>query len=95
MAGGMQPFTILLLLPVLIGIVSYLVFRDVRHAASAAIAGAALAVYGALYTLDPGGGYNWLAGLLVLPLPAALALGAVVLLHGRLHRRRRHGGNHG
>jgi hypothetical protein len=31
----------------------------------------------------------------VLPLPVALALGAVVLMHGRLQRPRRNGGSHG
>jgi hypothetical protein len=91
----MQPFTLLLLLPILIGIVAYLAFHDVRNAAGAAMAGTALALYGALYALDPSGTWNWLAGLLVLPLPVSLALAAVVLMHGRLQRRRRHGRSHG
>jgi hypothetical protein len=91
----MQPFTLLLLLPILIGIAAYAVFRDVRNAAGAAMGLTALVLYGALYALDPSGGWTWLAGLLVLPLPVALALGAVVLMHGRLQRPRRNGGSHG
>jgi hypothetical protein len=39
---------------------------------------------------DPEGSWNWLAALLVLPLPIAFALAAVIVFYGRSHIRRRH-----
>jgi hypothetical protein len=88
----MEPLTILLLFPVAIGIAAQLVFDDARKAACTATLGSALAVFVALYARDPGGTWNWLAALLVLPLPVAFALAAVVLCYGRARRPRKGGG---
>jgi len=87
----MQPLLVLVLLPVLIGVVSELVFRDARKASCAAMLGAALAVFLCLQAGDPDGTWNWLAALLVMPLPIAVALAAVVLYDGRSQVRRRRG----
>ena len=86
----MQPLVVLVLLPVLIGIAAELLFRDARKASCAAALCVALVVYLCLRAGDPGGTWNWLAAVLVMPLPIALALAAVVLLYGRAHGRRRH-----
>ena len=87
----MQPLLVLILLPVLIGVASDLIFRDARKASCAAMLGAMIAVLACVQAGDPGGGWNWLAALLVMPLPIALALAAVVLYDGRSQVRRRHG----
>jgi hypothetical protein len=86
----MEPLLILFLLPALIGIVSDLVFRDTKNASVAATIGSALVVYLCLRALDPGGTWNWLAALLVLPLPIAFALAAVLIFDGRSQAHRRH-----
>ena len=86
----MEPLLILFLLPALIGIVSEWVFCDTKNASVAAMIGSALLVYLCLMVLDPGGTWNWLAALLVLPLPIAFALTAVVIFDGRSQARRRH-----
>ena len=91
----MQPLAVLVVFPVLIGIASQLAFGDARKAACAAMFGAAIVVFGCLVASDPGGTWNWLAALLVMPLPIALALAAVVLCHGRSrvrHKQDRIGG---
>ena len=85
----MEPLLILFLLPALIGIVSEWVFRDTEKASIAATLGAILVVCLGLRGLDPEGTWNWLAALLVLPLPIAFALAAVIVFHGRSHIRRR------
>ena len=89
-ARPMEPLLILFLLPVLIGIVSEWLFRDTRRASTAAILGCAALVGLCLRMLDPGGIWNWLAAFLVLPLPIAFALAAVVICYGRSQGRRRH-----
>jgi hypothetical protein len=86
----MEPLLILFLLPFVIGIVSELVFRDTRKASIAAMLAVILVVGVGLRGFDPEGSWNWLAALLVLPLPLAFALAAVVVFYGRSHVRRRH-----
>lgn len=88
---SMQPLFVLILLPVLIGVAAELLFRDARTASCVAMLGAALAVFLCLMAGDPGGSWNWLAALLVMPLPIAFALAAVVLCYGRSQVKRRHG----
>jgi hypothetical protein len=87
---SVQPLAVLFAFPVLIGIAAQLLFGDARKAACAATLGTTLVVAGCLAAGDPGGTWNWLATLLVLPLPIALSLAAVVLCHGRSHVRHKH-----
>jgi hypothetical protein len=88
----MQPLVVLVLVPVLIGVACELLFRNARKASWAAMLAVALVVVASLQAGDPDGAWNWLAALLVLPLPIALALAAVVLYDGRsqVRRHRRH-----
>ena len=85
----MQPLLVLVLLPVVIGLACELVFRNARKASWAAIVGVALVIFVGLQAGDPDGTWNWLAALLVMPLPIALALAAVVLFDGRSQVKRR------
>jgi uncharacterized membrane protein len=89
----LEPFVVLFLLPVTIGIVSELWARDTRNASLIATLGSIVAVYLCLAVRDPDGTWTWLAAFLVLPLPVALALAAVLLCHGRARAHRRHGRN--
>jgi len=90
----MEPVFVLLVLPVLIGIVSELVFRDTRHASLAAAITSVLAVWLCVRGRDPEGTWDWLAALLVSPLPIAFALAAVLICYGRrdARHRQRHNG---
>ena len=62
----MKALVFLLLLPVLIGFASEMVFRDAR----------------------PAGTWNWIAALLVSPLPMALGVVTVLYCYGRLQMRK-------
>jgi hypothetical protein len=79
----MEPLLILVLLPMVIGAASWVVFRDTTRASCAATAGSMLGIYLCLKALDPDGTWSWLAALLVSPLPIALALATVHFCHGR------------
>ena len=90
----MKALVLLLLLPVCIGVVSEMVFRDARRASFAAALGSALAVFLGVIVLDPAGTWNWIAALLVSPLPIALGVVTVLYCYGRLQMRKpgpRHG----
>jgi Na+-driven multidrug efflux pump len=87
----LEPFIVLFLLPVTIGIVSGLCLRATKSAALVATLGSVLAVYLCLAIRDPNGTWTWLAAFLVLPLPIAFALAAVLICSGRTHARRQHG----
>lgn len=84
-----EPVFVLILLPVLIGVVAEVLFRDTLRASFAATLVAPLLVYACLTRLDPDGHWNWLASLLVAPLAMALSLAAVMVCFGRIHARRR------
>jgi hypothetical protein len=84
-----EPVAVLIVLPILIGIVSELVFRDTNHASLAAALGTTFVVFLCLRLLDSEGTWNWLAALLVSPLAIASALAAVVIVYGRSQVRRR------
>ena len=86
----MEALAVLVVFPVLIGIVAQLALRDARKAALAATIAAALLVAGCLMAGDPRGAWTWLATLLVLPLPIAFALAAVLLCYGRSRVRHKH-----
>ncbi len=91
-AEAMKPLLILLLLPVVIGFVSEMYFRDTRRASFAAALGSALAVFLGVFLLDPAATWNWVAALLVSPLPIAFGVVTVLFCYGRLQMRRRHHG---
>jgi len=89
-----EPLVFLVVLPIAIGIVSELLFRDTTHASFVAAIATTLFLFLCLRLLAPAGLYNWLAVLLVSPLSIAAALAAVLILYGHKHarRRRRHNG---
>jgi len=84
-----EPFLILVVLPVLIGIGSELLFRNPTRASCLATFAAPLVVYFWLAYRDPDGTWNWLATLLFSPLAIALALAAVMICFGRTQVRKR------
>jgi hypothetical protein len=85
----MEPFVVLVVLPVLIGIASELVFRDARKASLAAALGTTSAVCVSVQALDSNAAWTWLAALLVSPLPIAFAVATAMFLYGHLQARRR------
>ena len=87
----MEPIAVLIILPIAIGIVSELVFRDTTHATLAAVLGTTIALVVCMNLLAPPEMWTWLAVLLVSPLAIAAALATVLTLYGRsqAHRRRR------
>ena len=88
----MRPLLILLVLPVVIGFASEMIFRDTRRASLVAALGSMLAVFLGVFVLDPAAAWNWVAALLVSPLPIAFGVVTVLFCYGRLQMRRgRHG----
>ena len=85
----MEPIAFLVLLPIVIGALSELVFRDTTHAALAAAIGTAAALIVSMWLLAPPELWTWLAVLLVSPLAIASALATVFLVYGRSQARRR------
>lgn len=85
---AMKPLLILVVLPLAIGFVAEHFARHTRAAAVAATLVSSATVFAALMLLDPTGTWNWLATLLVLPLPISLSLAAVQLAHGRAGSRK-------
>lgn len=85
----MEPLAVLVVLPVVIGIVSELLFRDTTHASLAAAIATTLFLFVCLRLLSAEGLWNWLAVLLVSPLSIASALAAVLILYGHKQSRRR------
>jgi uncharacterized membrane protein len=83
----MRPLLILLVLPVVIGFASEMIFRDTRKATLTAALGSALAVLLGVFVLDPAGTWNWVAALLVSPLPIAFGVVTVLFCYGRLQMR--------
>jgi hypothetical protein len=89
----MQAIVILFVLPLIVGVASQLTFRDAKRASLAAVVGTLVAIALCVDVLDSSGRWSWLAGLMVSPLPIAVAVAAVLVCHGRLegHRPRRNG----
>ena len=85
----MEPIAFLVLLPIVIGVLSELVFRDTTHATLAAAIGTAAALMVSMWLLAPPELWTWLAVLLVSPLAIASALATVLLVYGRSQARRR------
>jgi len=86
----MEPFAVLIVLPVLVGIVAELALRDITRASLAAALISSLSVYTCLRWLDPSGAWNWLATFLVSPLAIAFSLATVLACFGYIEGRRRH-----
>ena len=84
----MKALVLLLLLPVCIGFVSEVIFRDAKRASFAAALGSALGVFLGVIVLDPAGTRNWIAALLVSPLPIALGVVTALYCYGRLQMRK-------
>jgi len=81
----MQPLFVLVIMPLLVGVVAALIFRDtVRASLVAAIVSTAI-LYTCLSVLNPSGDWTILATFLVSPLTLAFALAAVVVVFGRGH----------
>lgn len=85
----MEPFLILVVVPVLIGVASELAFRDARRASLAATIGTALVICLSVQVLDSSAQWTWFAALLVSPLPIAFAVATALFLYGHLQTRRR------
>ena len=87
----MEPIAVLIVLPIAIGIVSELIFRDTTHATLAAAIGTAIALVVCMALLTPAEMWTWFAVLLVSPLAIAVALAAVLVVYGRsqAHRRKK------
>ena len=85
----MEPLVVLLLLPMLIGLVSWTLFSDTAKASLVATLGSPLVVYFCLKALDPDGTWNWLATLLVSPLVIAFSLATILVCFGRSRVRKR------
>jgi hypothetical protein len=88
----MQPLLILVVMPVVVGVLAAVAFRDTRRASLVAALGTTLILYACLSTLNPGGDWTILATLMVLPLTLAFTLAAVLVVfgHGHLQRRSHH-----
>lgn len=78
-----EPFLVLVILPVAIGALAEAAFRDAKRASLAAGVVSAVAVAIAVQGLAPEPGWSWVAAVLVWPLPVALAIGTVLFWYGR------------
>ena len=86
----MQPMLVLVALPLLIGVVCELMFRDTKRASLAAAFLSPLVVYLCIDAIDPEGTWNGFATFLVAPLAIGFSLAAVLTCFGRHHSHRRH-----
>jgi hypothetical protein len=86
----MEPFAVLIVFPVAVGIVAERLFRDTSRASLAAAVVSSLSIYACLRFLDPTGEWNGLATFLVSPLAIAFSLATVLVCFGHFEGRRRH-----
>jgi hypothetical protein len=84
----MEPFAVLIVLPVLVGACAALLFRDTSRASLAAGVVSSLSVYACLRVLDPTGTWNGLAAFLVAPLAIAFSLASMLISLGHFAGRR-------
>jgi hypothetical protein len=84
-----EPFLVLILLPVAIGALAEAVFRDAKRASLVAAVGSAVAVGIAVQALDRNESWSWVAAALVSPLPITFAVATVLFWYGRTTARRR------
>jgi hypothetical protein len=86
----MTPALVLVIFPVLVGILAEAIFRDARRSSFAAVAGSAAMTLLAVLVLDTGSAWNWLAAIMVLPIPISIAVSVAQFCYGRLGRSPRH-----
>jgi hypothetical protein len=88
----MQALLVLVVMPLAVGVLAAVAFRDTRRASLAAAIVSTAILYACLAMLNPTGEWTVLATFLVTPLTLAFALFAVIVVfgHGPLHRRSRH-----
>ncbi len=79
----MTAFLVLIALPALVGFVAEVTFRDTRRASLAALVGAAVVTCGAIQWLEPQAAWNWLAALMVSPLPIAISIAVAMFAYDR------------
>ena len=91
-ARAVEPVLVLVLLPIAVGALAELAFRDARRASLAAAVGATLAVVAAVQALDRNESWSWVAAALVSPLPIAQAIATVLFWYGRTTKRVRRRG---
>ena len=84
----MEPFAVLIVLPLVVGAVAERLFRDPSRASLAAALIASTSVYACLEHLDPTGTWNALASFLVAPLAIAFALASVLFCYSLFEGRR-------
>jgi hypothetical protein len=78
-----KPFLILIAFPGLLGILAEIAFRDARKASLAAATGTIAVTLASVQVLEPGALWNWIAALLVSPLPIAISVAFAIFWHGR------------
>ncbi|MBS0319745.1 MAG: hypothetical protein JSR18_04325 [Proteobacteria bacterium] len=79
----------LVALPALVGFAAEATFRDTRRASLAAVLGAAVVTCGAVQILEPAAAWNWLAALMVSPLPIAISIAVAMFWYDRFGKPRR------
>lgn len=80
-----EPLVILVVLPAAIGVAAEVTFRNPRKASLVALVASLVLTAGFVQWMDPGAAWNWLAALMVCPLPIAIAVAASLLWFGRQH----------
>ena len=85
----MQPLLVLVVMPLAVGVLAAVTFRDTRRASLAAALVSTAILYGCLSTLNPSGEWTILATFLVSPLTLAFTLLAVLVMFGHRHLQRR------
>ena len=80
----MRALFALLLIPMAVGLVSVVLFRDVKYALFAATIGSPLLIYVFVKLTDPGDPWSALATFLVSPLVIAVAVITVFVCAGRI-----------
>ena len=84
----MKPLLVLFVLPVLIGVVSTLIFGTMKKASFAATIVTPLLVFLCVMAFDPHDAWSPLGCMLVAPLVIAVAVITVLLCAGRAHVRK-------
>jgi hypothetical protein len=85
----MNALLVLVVAPVIVGILAELAFRDARRASLAATLGSALVVALSVQLLDSSAQWNWVAAVLVSPVPIAFAVATALLVYGHWQGGRR------
>jgi hypothetical protein len=78
-----KPLLILFAFPVLVGILGETLFRDARKGSLTAAISAIGVTFASVQILEPREAWNWIAVLLVSPLPIAIAVAVAMFWHGR------------